>query len=97
VGAAPSRAALRGWQLSDVEVLFGITAASFGLVVAVTGGARELGQFIDEGELDTLLTQPKPTLLYALGIRSRASGFGDLLSGIGFLASLGTSRSPRSR
>jgi ABC-2 type transport system permease protein len=77
---------LRGWQLSDVEVLFGITAASFGLVVAVTGGVRQLGQFIDEGELDTLLTQPKPTLLYALGIRSRASGFGDLLSGIGFLA-----------
>ena len=33
---------LRGWQLSDVEVLFGITATSFGLVVAVTGGVRQL-------------------------------------------------------
>jgi ABC-2 type transport system permease protein len=77
---------LRGWQLSDVEVLFGITATSFGLVVAVTGGVRQLGQFIDEGQLDTLLTQPKPPLLYALGIRSRASGFGDVLSGMGFLA-----------
>jgi ABC-2 type transport system permease protein len=80
---------LRGWQMPDVEVLFGITATSFGLVVAVTGGVRQLGQFIDEGELDTLLTQPKPTLLYALGIRSRASGFGDMVSGIGFLAMSG--------
>ena len=77
---------LRGWQLADVEALFGITATSFGLVVAVTGGVRQLAQFIDEGELDTLLTQPKPTLLYALGIRSRPSGFGDIVSGIGFLS-----------
>ena len=77
---------LRGWQLADVEVLFGITAASFGLVVTITGGVRHLGQSIDEGELDTLLTQPKPTLLYALGIRSKASGVGDVLSGLGFLA-----------
>jgi ABC-2 type transport system permease protein len=77
---------LRGWHLADIEVLFGITATSFGLVVTITGGVRHLGQAIDEGELDTLLTQPKPTLLYALGVRSRASGFGDILSGLGFLA-----------
>jgi len=77
---------LRGWQLADVELLFGITATSFGLVVTITGGVRHLGQSIDEGELDTLLTQPKPTLLYALGIRSKASGVGDMLSGLGFLA-----------
>jgi ABC-2 type transport system permease protein len=76
---------LRGWQLADVEVLFGITATSFGLVVTITGGVRHLGECIEEGELDTLLTQPKPTLLYALGVRSRASGFGDVLSGLGFL------------
>jgi ABC-2 type transport system permease protein len=77
---------LRGWRLADIEALFGITATSFGLVVTITGGVRHLGQAIDEGELDTLLTQPKPTLLYALGIRSRASGFGDVVSGLGFLA-----------
>ena len=80
---------LRGWQLPDVEVLFGVTAASFGLVVAITGGVRHLGEYIDEGAFDTLLTQPRPTLLYALGTRSRASGFGDLVSGIGFLMASG--------
>ena len=39
---------------------------------------RHLGRFIDEGELDTLLTQPKPVLLHALGMRSQPSGFGDI-------------------
>ena len=76
---------LRGWQLSDVEVLFGVTAAGFGLVTAVTGGVRYLGEYIEDGSFDTLLTQPKPALLYALGMRSRASGFGDFVSGLAFL------------
>ena len=63
-----------------------MTAAGFGLVTAITGGVRYLGEYIEDGAFDTLLTQPKPALLYALGMRSRASGFGDLASGIGFLA-----------
>jgi ABC-2 type transport system permease protein len=73
---------IRGWQLADVEVLYGLTAATCGIVVVVTGGVRYLGACIEEGELDTLLTQPKPALLYALGLRSRASGFGDLATGL---------------
>jgi ABC-2 type transport system permease protein len=76
---------LRGWRLGDVQVLFGIVAAGFGVTVTLAGGVRHLGRFIDEGELDTLLTQPKPVLLHALGLRLQASGFGDLLSGIGFI------------
>src|SRR5689334_23719986 len=70
---------LRGWRLGDIQVLFGVVAAGFGLTVTLAGGVRHLGRFIDEGELDTLLTQPKPVLLYALGLRSQASGCGDLL------------------
>jgi ABC-2 type transport system permease protein len=77
---------IRGWRLDDMEVLFGLTAVSFGLVVALAGGVRHLGECIEEGQLDTLLTQPKPTLLYAVGMRSRASGFGDVASGAAFLA-----------
>jgi len=76
---------LRGWRLSDVELLFGMIAASFGLMQALAGGVVHLSRVIDEGELDPLLTQPKPTLLYTVSSRSQASGFGDLLSGIGFL------------
>lgn len=76
---------LRGWRLGDIQVLFGIVAAAFGLAVTLAGGVRHLGRFIDEGELDTLLTQPRPVLLYALGLRSQASGVGDVLSGIAFI------------
>ncbi len=80
---------LRGWSLGDMQVLFGVTAASFGLSVALAGGAPMLGHFVDEGDLDPLLTQPKPTLLYALGMRSQASGWGDVVSGVGFLIASG--------
>jgi ABC-2 type transport system permease protein len=80
---------LRGWQLPEVQLLFGLSASAFGLGVAVFGGVRHLGRFIDEGALDSLLAQPKPTLLYALGMRSQASGFGDFLSGLGFLGMSG--------
>src|ERR1700754_2897267 len=58
---------LRGWRIGDVQVLFGIVAASFGLTMTLAGGVRYLGRFIDDGDLDTLLTQPHSVLLYALG------------------------------
>jgi len=77
---------VRGWRLGDVQVLFGVVAAGFGLTVTVAGGVRHLARFIHEGELDTLLTQPKPVLLHALGLRLQASGFGDVMSGVAFIA-----------
>jgi ABC-2 type transport system permease protein len=77
---------LRGWRLGDIEVLFGIVAAGFGLTVTLTGGVRHLSRMIDDGELDTLLAQPKPVLLQALGLRFQPSGIGDVLSGVVFLA-----------
>lgn len=76
---------LRGWRLNDIQVLFGIVAAGFGLTVTCAGGVRYLGQAIEEGTLDTLLTQPKPPLLHALGLRLQPSGFGDVLSGLLFI------------
>jgi ABC-2 type transport system permease protein len=77
---------IRGFRVGDVQLLFGIGAAGFGLMQVCAGGLGQLSRLIDEGELDPLLTQPKPTLLYVLGLRSQASGFGDLLSGLAFLA-----------
>ena len=72
---------IRGWRLEDVQVLFGIVAIAVGLSFTVAGGVRHLGRLIDDGELDTLLVQPPHVLLYAAGLRSQASGFGDMLSG----------------
>ncbi len=76
---------LRGWRLADIQVLFGVVAAGYGLTVTLAGGVRYLGQAIEDGALDTLLTQPKPVLLHALGLRLQPSGFGDVLSGLVFI------------
>jgi ABC-2 type transport system permease protein len=81
---------VRGWHLGDIQVLFGIVAAAFGVTVTLAGGVRDLSRLIDEGELDTLLAQPKPVLLHALGLRLQASGFGDVVSGLAFIAWSGT-------
>jgi ABC-2 type transport system permease protein len=83
---------LRGYGLREVYAMFGISAGGFGLVYAVVGGVRHLGRFIDEGELDPLLVQPKPTLLYAIGLRSQPSGWGDFLSALVFLGLSGYAR-----
>jgi len=77
---------IRGWRLTDIELLFGIVAMAVGLTITVAGGVRYLGQFIEEGELDTLLVQPPPVLLYAVGMRSQSSGFGDMVSGLFLIA-----------
>lgn len=77
---------LRGWTLADINVLFGMCAAGFGLAVTVAGGVQHIGLFIENGQLDTLLTQPRPVLPYALGLRLQASGIGDFLSGLLFIA-----------
>src|SRR5579872_3219394 len=77
---------VRGWRLGDVQVLFGVVATSVGLISMVAGGLAHLGRCIDGGQFDAVLTQPKPVLVYALGMRSNASGLGDVLSGIAFIA-----------
>jgi ABC-2 type transport system permease protein len=77
---------LRGWRIGDIQLLFGMVAVAFGLTVTLAGGVRYLGRLIDEGDLDTLLTQPQSVLVHALGMRLQPSGFGDVLSGLIFIA-----------
>src|SRR4029077_10590980 len=72
----------RGWRVFDIQVFFGVVAAGYGLTVTLAGGVRYLGQAIEEGVLDTLLTQPRPVLLHALGLPLPPSGIGELLPGM---------------
>ena len=76
---------IRGWRLGDIALLYGIVAVAFGWAVSLAGGFSHLGRFIEEGDLDTLLTQPRSVLVYALGLRSQPSGVGDVLSGMMFI------------
>jgi ABC-2 type transport system permease protein len=77
---------LRGWRIGDIQVLYGIVATGFGVAVVFGGGVKELGRYVNEAMLDTLLTQPRPVLPYALGLRLQVSGIGDAISGVAFIA-----------
>lgn len=77
---------VRGYTLPDMAVLYGTVAIGVGLAVTVAGGLRLLSRAIYDGELDSLLAQPKPTLLYVLGRRTLASGIGDAASGAAMIA-----------
>lgn len=83
---------LSGYRLADVAVLYGVVAAGVGLAVTVAGGMAVLARSIQEGDLDSLLAQPKPTLPYVLGRRTVAAGIGDVASGIGLIALSGLVR-----
>ncbi len=71
-----------GWRLADMSLLYGVVAAAYGLSVVFAGGIRELARLVADGALDPLLTQPKSVLLHVGASRSRASGWGDLVSGV---------------
>ena len=83
---------IRGYGLREMTVLYGMVACGVGLAMIVAGGVRQLARVIHDGELDAILAQPKPTLLYVLGQRSGASGVGDLASGIALIALSGAVR-----
>jgi ABC-2 type transport system permease protein len=77
---------VRGYALGDVAVLYGTVALAHGLAFFLAGGFHQLARVIHEGELDAIIAQPKPTLLYAVGLRSEPSGLGDIVSGIVMIA-----------
>jgi ABC-2 type transport system permease protein len=79
---------IRGWQLTDMFMVFGISAGAFGLAGMLFGNAFNLGDIIVNGRLDYYLSLPRPTLLHVLASRAVPSGFGDFLYGfISYFAS----------
>ena len=85
---------IRGYELGDIALLYGVVAVAHGLAVFVAGGIQHLARTIDDGELDALLAQPKPTLLYAIGLRSSPAGLGDVVSGLVMIALSGRTSLP---
>src|ERR1700741_2563497 len=53
---------IRGYELGDVAVLYGVVAVGHGLAWFFAGGVHHLARVIHDGELDALIAQPKPTL-----------------------------------
>jgi ABC-2 type transport system permease protein len=75
-----------GWGLSDVLLVTGHVATSFGLASILFGNARALPQLIEQGQLDYYLGKPKPVLLHTLVSRSSLSSWGDVAFGLVALA-----------
>jgi ABC-2 type transport system permease protein len=79
---------VRGWELGDMYIVFGISAAAFGLAGMLFGNAFNLSEIIIGGRLDYYLSLPRPLLLHVLASRTVPSGMGDFLYGfISYLAS----------
>ena len=71
-----------GWRLGDVARLLGIMYTLFGIATVFAGGYRDLAAAILRGEIDPLLTQPKPVLPRLLAKESIPSAWGDVVTGI---------------
>jgi ABC-2 type transport system permease protein len=73
---------VRGWGLSEIFLLFGVVATSFGLTAYLFGNAMDLANVIANGRLDYYLSLPRPVLLHVLASRSISSGLGDFTYGV---------------
>ena len=78
---------VRGWELNDMLLLFGVVATGFGLAVVLFGNVVSLTEVIANGRLDYYLSLPRPVLLHTLASGSVPAGMGDFFYGIvSFLA-----------
>lgn len=77
---------LNGWGLREVSFIFAAGAVGYGIFFTVFGGVNQLGQMIENGDLDTHLSRPRPVLLMTLLQRFRSDSLGDILTGIIMLA-----------
>jgi ABC-2 type transport system permease protein len=73
---------VRGWELSDMFLLFGVVAGGFGLAMFLFGNIGLLSEIISGGRLDYFLSLPRPVLLHVLASRMSGSSFGDFIYGI---------------
>lgn len=78
---------VRGWELDDMFILFGVVAMGYGLGAFFFGNVFNLTDIISKGQLDYYLSFPRPTLLHLAASHSITSGLGDATYGmISFLA-----------
>jgi ABC-2 type transport system permease protein len=80
---------LGGWGLRDMALLIGVVAWSFGLMVFLAGGLRDLANTIADGGLDIHLGRPRHPLPGLLLSRAIPSGLGDIASAFLFWFWLG--------
>ncbi len=74
-----------GWRLRDMALLTGLIYAIAGVAGVAFGGYRDMAATILNGEIDALLTQPRPVLARLLSRDSLPIAWGDLGTGLAIL------------
>lgn len=74
-----------GWRLADMALLVGLIMTIVGVAGIAFGGYRDMAATILSGEIDALLTQPRPVLARLLAGDSLPSAWGDLATGVAIL------------
>ncbi len=78
-----------GYTMKEVMLLWGLTAASFGLSRVLFARAFSLSELIVSGKLDSYLVQPKNVLLSVMTSATNISAIGDFLYGLVLLFACG--------
>lgn len=71
-----------GYTLREIMLLWGLTAASFGLSHILFARAFSLSELIIKGKLDAYLVQPKNVLVSVITSSTDISAIGDFLYGV---------------
>ncbi len=75
-----------GYTFREIMMLWGLTAASYGLSHILFARAFSLPELVIKGKLDAYLVQPKNVLISVITSSIRISAIGDLLYGIILMA-----------
>ena len=74
---------VRGYQIDDIYLLFGVVALSFGLATVLAGNVGTfLAQAIAQGRLDYYLALPRNVLSHVIFSRMAVYSIGDILFGL---------------
>jgi len=73
---------LRGWDLTQIMILFGILGFGFGVANVVCGNAFQVARIIVRGDLDYYLALPADPLVHLLVSRMSISAWGDMAFGL---------------
>ncbi len=85
------RGEIGGYTMKDVMLLWGLTAASFGLSKVLFARVFSLPELIISGKLDSYLVQPKNVCLSVLTSATSTASIGDFLYGLVLMAFSGFS------
>jgi ABC-2 type transport system permease protein len=72
-----------GWQITDIVILWAVSASGFGISSTVFGNARRLASLIMNGGLDAYLGMPRYALLHVCIAATDPTAWGDILFAVG--------------